>query len=134
MNATHRIDINRPLRPYAQRKTRLGFSITEMLVVVGIIVLLASLLMVAMARVRDTAKASQTLSIMQNFAASCDAFQTDHGTYPGVIPETVLATSPAQLVAVTVPPNHDEPATGPAPVSWPGTPEPETVGRPPDDR
>lgn len=113
MNATHRINIDRPMRPYSQRKMRLGFSITEMLVVVGIIVLLASLLMVAMGRVRDTAKASQTLSIMQNFAASCDAFQTDHGTYPGVIPETVLATSPAELVAVTVPGGGDGPATGP---------------------
>lgn len=77
------------------RTRRGGFSITELLVVVGIIVLLASLLMVAMGRVRLAAKTSQTQSTMQGFAAACEAFQIEHGSYPGVIPERVLASEVA---------------------------------------
>lgn len=101
MNAIVKLDINRLARASGSRRShrsaRSGFSITEMLVVVGIIVLLASLLMVAMGRVRNTAKASQTLSTIQNFAAACDAFYAEHGMYPGVIPESVLATQVAML-------------------------------------
>lgn len=101
MKVIHSISLNPETRSRARRRTtpqrRSGFSITELLVVVGIIALLASLLLVAMGRVRTTAMQSRTLSTMQNFAAACDAFQTEHGQYPGVIPERVLAQHDAQL-------------------------------------
>lgn len=99
MKVIHRISLNPETRSRARgaavSRRRSGFSITELLVVVGIIALLASLLLVAMGRVRTTAMQSRTLSIMQNFAAACDAFYTDHGQYPGVIPERVLAMEEA---------------------------------------
>ncbi len=71
-----------------------GFSITELLVVIGIIVLLAGLLLVALGKARSRALETTTLSTMQALARACDTFQGDHGFYPGVIPERVLAEDP----------------------------------------
>lgn len=68
-----------------------GFSMTELLVVIGIIAVLAGILLVAMRGVRETGLRTQTESTMQEFSKACDAFQIDHGFYPGVVPETVLA-------------------------------------------
>ncbi len=63
---------------------------TELLVVIGIISVLAGILLVAMRGVRVRAKYTQTESTMQSFMAACDSFQMEHDQYPGVIPETVL--------------------------------------------
>lgn len=71
---------------------------TELLVVIGIIALLAGILLVAMAGVRTKAKYTQTLSTMQEFAKACEAFQLDQGQYPGVIPDPVLAQEAAGSV------------------------------------
>lgn len=68
-----------------------GFSMTELLVVIGIIAVLAGILLVAMRGVRETGLRTQTQSTMQEFAKACDMFQIEHGRYPGVIPEHVLA-------------------------------------------
>ncbi len=70
-----------------------GFSMTELLVVIGIIAILAGILLVAMGGVRTRAKTMQTLSTMTEFANACEQFQIEHGQYPGVIPDTVLAAA-----------------------------------------
>ena len=36
-------------------------------------------------------KKAETLGVMQEFAAACNRFQEDHGFFPGLIPEDVLA-------------------------------------------
>lgn len=79
-------------RPSHARLTRAagGFSLTELLVVIGIIILLVGLLLVALGAVQRKAKRSGTESTIQNFANACAAFQAQHGRYPGVIPEDVL--------------------------------------------
>ena len=64
---------------------------TELLVVIGIISVLAGILLVAMRGVRVRAKYTQTESMMQSFMAACDSFQMEHGRYPGVVPESVFA-------------------------------------------
>ncbi len=75
-----------------------GFSMTELLVVIGIIAVLAGVLLVAMGGVRKRALYTQTLSTMNEFAKACEAFQIEHGQYPGVIPEPVLAAAdPIQI-------------------------------------
>ncbi len=74
---------------------RRGFSMTELLVVIGIIAILAGVLLVALGGVRTRAKHTQTLSTMSEFAGACEAFQIEHGQYPGVIPDTVLAKAGA---------------------------------------
>ena len=68
-----------------------GFSMTELLVVIAIIAVLAGILLVAMRGVRETGLRTQTESTMQEFSKACDMFQIEHGRYPGVIPEHVLA-------------------------------------------
>lgn len=73
-----------------------GFSITELIVVIGIIALLAGLLLAALRTVRATALSTTTASTMQSFSQACDAFFTDHGFYPGILPEEVLATETVQ--------------------------------------
>jgi prepilin-type N-terminal cleavage/methylation domain-containing protein len=69
---------------------RRGFSLTELLVVIGIIVVMAGLLLVALGQVQKRAKQTRTEATMNQFANACMAFQAEHGFYPGVIPDDVL--------------------------------------------
>ncbi|MHC4775860.1 MAG: type II secretion system protein, partial [Planctomycetota bacterium] len=64
---------------------------TELMVVVAIIAVLAGILLTAMGGVRRRAMSTQTQSTMQEFAKACEAFQIEHNRYPGIIPEQVLA-------------------------------------------
>ncbi|MHC4318927.1 MAG: type II secretion system protein, partial [Planctomycetota bacterium] len=68
-----------------------GFTMTELMVVVAIIAVLAGILLTAMGGVRRRAMSTQTQSTMQEFAKACEAFQIEHNRYPGIIPEQVLA-------------------------------------------
>ncbi len=70
---------------------RRGFTMTELLVVIGIIAVLAGILLAAMGGVRRRAMQTQTESTMQEFSKACESFQLEHGRYPGAIPEEVLA-------------------------------------------
>lgn len=97
MNAlcpTHHDALNRrrcACRPVGHRA---GFSITELLVVIGVIVLLVALLLVALNAVQNKAKTVKTQARMNQFSGACDSFQIDHGFYPGAVPEEVLAQDP----------------------------------------
>ena len=71
-----------------------GFSITELLVVIGIIVLLIGILLPALGRVREKARVTETTSVMEEFAKACDAFNQQFGFYPGIVPEEYLANDP----------------------------------------
>jgi type II secretory pathway pseudopilin PulG len=71
-----------------------GFTITELLVAIGIIVLLIGILLPALSKALQRAKVSQTQSTMQEFAKAIEAFQQEFGYYPGLIPEAVLASDP----------------------------------------
>ncbi len=77
-------------RPTSLRPARPGFSLTELLVVIGIIVLLEGILLVALGKVQAKAKRTQTEALMTQFMNACSAFQAENGRYPGVIPEAVL--------------------------------------------
>lgn len=82
-----------PARTAARRLPR-GFTITELLVAIGIIVLLIGILLPALAKALANAKRSQTSSTMQEFAKAIEAFQQEFGYYPGLVPEEILATDP----------------------------------------
>jgi type II secretory pathway pseudopilin PulG len=72
-----------------------AFSLTELLVVIGIIVLLVGILLVALQAVKVKADETRTRSIMDGFANACMAFQNDHdGKLPGVIPDEVIMANP----------------------------------------
>ena len=89
MTATNHIVSRDRQRPRHAR--RAGFTLTELLVVIAIIALLAGVLLTAMRTVRKRARAMQTQSTMLEFSNACEAFQIDHGRYPGMIPDAVLA-------------------------------------------
>lgn len=76
-----------------RRSTR-AFTITELLVVVGIIVLLIGLLLPALGKVRQKARITQTSSTLEEFAKACDAFNQQFGYYPGIVPEYILENDP----------------------------------------
>jgi len=71
-----------------------GFSLTELMVVIGIIVLLAAILLTALRHVQVARKQAETEARMRQFAQACVAFQLDHGFYPGVLPDDVVADIP----------------------------------------
>ena len=74
-----------------QTDRRRGFTLTELMVVIGIIALLAGILLAAMRGVRMKAMETRTVSTMTEFSKACDTFQLEHGRYPGAIPENVIA-------------------------------------------
>jgi len=87
--------ITRSLHRHRSRSTRrLAFTITELLVAVGIIVLLIGILLPALSKALGNARRSQTSSTMQEFAKACDSFYQEFGYYPGLIPEHILAMDP----------------------------------------
>ena len=72
---------------FLQTDRRRGFTMTELIVVIGVIAVLASILLAAMGGVRKRALATTTQSTMSEFSKACDAFQLEHGRYPGAIPD-----------------------------------------------
>jgi prepilin-type N-terminal cleavage/methylation domain-containing protein len=73
-----------PIRPR-------GFTLIELMVVIGIIVLLAAILMPVVSRVRQQAFNTNTQSQMQRIMQACESYYHDFNAYPGPIPNSQLA-------------------------------------------
>jgi len=60
-----------------------GFSVVEMLVVIGIIGILVGLLAPAINHIRSRAKAAKAASVVQVLRAGCEAYHQTFNAYPG---------------------------------------------------
>lgn len=76
---------------------RRGFSLMELLVVISIIAILASLLMPAVAMVRDAAKSAKCQSNLRQLAMGSEAYSTDQDGYLVPCRNTWTAESWADL-------------------------------------
>ena len=72
---------------------RRGFTLVELLVAIGIIMVLIGILLSALGKVATKAKMTDTTARMNEFAKACDAFYTQFNYYPGIVPEAMLAAT-----------------------------------------
>jgi len=73
------------------QSVRRAFTLTELLVAIGIIALLIGILLPALNAVTQRSKRTATTALMQQFASACEHFQQQLGFLPGIVPEDVLA-------------------------------------------
>jgi type II secretory pathway pseudopilin PulG len=64
------------------RKNRIAFTLVELLVVIGIIIVLATMLLPTVVKYRKIIKANMTLSTINHLAAGCQQYQIDFGEFP----------------------------------------------------
>lgn len=78
--------MRRNMRP----SVRAGFSILELLVVIGIICVLAGILLAVVHRLNRDADATKNAAMMTRLATAIQAYYTTTGSYPGPIPESMI--------------------------------------------
>jgi len=82
----------RPMRARCPRPTG-GFTLIELLVVVGILVILLSILLPAIAKVKQSGYIASTTAELKGISSACDGYQAVFGGYPGVFAEADVASS-----------------------------------------
>ena len=83
--------------PYRPR----GFTLIELMVVIGIIVLLAAILMPVVSRVRQQSFNTSTQAQMQRILQACEGYYHDFNAYPGPIPNAQLKNVTGASLRIT---------------------------------
>src|SRR4051812_12032191 len=75
------------LSPRFQRR---GFTMIELLVVIGIIVVLMSILIPAVGRVQLQARIADTRAQIQKISSAMENYYKDNNAYPGPLPNAIF--------------------------------------------
>lgn len=86
-------------------ENRRGFTLAELLVVIGIIVLLISILIPVVGRVRIAGQSADTASLIRAIDAACQTYYQDHQAWPGPLGESQLGIDGTQPEWRDDPPN-----------------------------
>ena len=89
----------------AQPARRPGFTLVELLVVIGIIALLVSILISVVGRVRLAAQGADTQATIRAIDSAVTSYYGDHQAYPGPLGDAQLAANVAKT-GVDVTGNH----------------------------
>ena len=79
---------------------RKAFTLVELLVVIGIVVLLISILLVALHMARLKADQARMAADLQTIAIALDAYKADFGDYPRVRMDVATAATPGKFLPV----------------------------------
>jgi len=78
-----------------RNRRRRGFTLVELLVVIGIIALLVGILIPVVSRVRTAAYGANTKALMQKISAACSTYQLTFNAYPGIMPNLAYTDPPS---------------------------------------
>lgn len=77
-----------PTCPRHPGSLRRGFTLVELLIVIGIIVLLISVMIPVVSKVRGTAQNAQAQTFITQIARAVESYELDHKSFPGPLTNT----------------------------------------------
>lgn len=80
---------------------RHGFTLIELMVVIGIIIVLVGILIPTLGHVNKQAKGTATQSRLSDISKACDTYNADFRAYPGIVRDTVWQSTPNATTAAT---------------------------------
>jgi len=90
--------INRQCRVLQALASRRGFTLTELLVVIGIIIALVALLIPALAHVRRKGRDAEARAQLQGIAEALETYHSTFGAYPGPAAQPYTSSGNPQKV------------------------------------